>query len=100
MAEEGPRLRPVDSIDYMVDNDLQPPDFPTSSLASLHLRDEAVVINESNNHMGDNLEPHSVCPVMMSSLRNQSQQQIDKSLDTRPEPSPAVQGKIKHAMLR
>lgn len=98
MAEEGSMLRPVDSIDYMENNDPQLADFPTSSLASLHLRDETVVINKSNNNMGNNPGSHSVCPVMMSSLRNQSQQQIDKSLDTRPEPSPAVQGKIK--MLR
>ncbi|XP_070816941.1 phosphatidylinositol 3-kinase regulatory subunit gamma-like [Chaetodon trifascialis] len=84
MAEEGFQLRAED-------NELQVADFPTSSLASLHLRDEAVVINESTNHMVDNPEPHSVFPVMMSTLFNQSRQQTDISMATRSEPSPAVQ---------
>lgn len=100
MAKEGSKLRPVDSINYTEDNEVQPADFPSSSLASLHLRDEAVVIDESKNHMGDTTEPHSVCPVMRSSVCNQSQQQIDKSLDTRPVPSPAVQGEVKDAKSR
>ncbi|XP_041791174.1 phosphatidylinositol 3-kinase regulatory subunit gamma-like [Chelmon rostratus] len=84
MAEDGFQLRAED-------NELQPADFLASSLASLHLRDEAVVINESTSHMVDNPEPHSVFPVMMSSLFNQSRQQTDISTATRPEPSPAVQ---------
>ncbi|KAM7388030.1 hypothetical protein PAMP_024231 [Pampus punctatissimus] len=73
------------------DNELQPADFPTSSLASLHLMEEALVINENTNHMGDNPEPHSVCPLMTSSPLNQSQQLKDMSMTTRPEPSPADQ---------
>ncbi|XP_031715500.1 phosphatidylinositol 3-kinase regulatory subunit gamma-like isoform X2 [Anarrhichthys ocellatus] len=87
MAEEGFQLRALNCAE---DNELQQADFPTSSLASLHLRDEAVVINESTNHMGDNPEPHSVVSVTSSPL-NQSQQQTDTSGATRPEPSPAVQ---------
>ncbi|XP_075944764.1 phosphatidylinositol 3-kinase regulatory subunit gamma-like isoform X2 [Anarhichas minor] len=86
MAEEGFQLRALNCAE---DNELQQADFPTSSLASLHLRDEAVVINESTNHMGDNPEPHSVVSVTSSPL-NQSQQQTDTS-GARPEPSPAVQ---------
>ncbi|XP_078114255.1 phosphatidylinositol 3-kinase regulatory subunit gamma-like [Sander vitreus] len=82
MAEKGFQLRALNCAE----------DFPTTSLASLHLRDEAVVINESTNHMGDNPEPHSVFSVMMSSPpHNQSRQQTDISVATRPEPSPAVQ---------
>ncbi|XP_037626860.1 phosphatidylinositol 3-kinase regulatory subunit beta-like isoform X1 [Sebastes umbrosus] len=88
MAEEGFHLR---ALDYAEDDELQPADFPTSSLASLHLRDEAVVIDESTNHMGDNPELHSVFSVMTSSPLNQSRQQTDISMATRPEPSPAVQ---------
>ncbi|KAK9519501.1 hypothetical protein VZT92_022227 [Zoarces viviparus] len=87
MAEEGFQLRALNCAE---DNELQQADFPTSSLASLHLRDEAVVINESTNHMGDNPEPHSVVSVTSSPL-NQLQQQTDTSGATRPEPSPAVQ---------
>ncbi|XP_032382811.1 phosphatidylinositol 3-kinase regulatory subunit gamma isoform X2 [Etheostoma spectabile] len=81
MAEKGFQLRALNCAE----------DFPTTSLASLHLRDEAVVINESTNHMGDNPELHSVFSVMMSSPHNQSRQQSDISIATRPEPSPAVQ---------
>lgn len=84
MADEGFRV-------WTEDIELQPADFPTSSLASLHLMDEAVVINENTNHMGDNPEPHSVCPLMMSSPLNQSQQLTDMSMAIRPEPSPADQ---------
>lgn len=91
MADEGFRV-------WTEDIELQPADFPTSSLASLHLMDEAVVINENTNHMGDNPEPHSVCPLMMSSPLNQSQQLTDMSMAIRPEPSPADQGKIKDAI--
>ncbi|XP_035509876.1 phosphatidylinositol 3-kinase regulatory subunit gamma-like isoform X1 [Morone saxatilis] len=91
MAREGFQLKAFDNKDRTEDNELQPADFPTSSLASLHLRDEAVVINENINHMVDNPEPHSVFPEMMSSLLNQSQQQTDISMATRPEPSPAAQ---------
>lgn len=82
MAEEGFELRAEDN------------DLPTSSLACLHLRDEAVVINEGTNHMVDNPEPQSVFAVMMSSALNQSREQMDIPMATRPEPSPAVQGKI------
>ncbi|KAL7397727.1 hypothetical protein ABVT39_027115 [Epinephelus coioides] len=95
MAEEGFQLRALDCAE---DKELQPADFPTSSLASLHLRDEAVVINESTNHMGDNPEPHSVFSVMMSSPLNQSRQQSDISVATRPEPSPAVQESLESKM--
>ncbi|KAM9358385.1 phosphatidylinositol 3-kinase regulatory subunit gamma-like [Symphorus nematophorus] len=84
MAEEGFQLRTEDT-------ELQPADFPTSSLASLHLRDEAVVSNESTNHMVDNPESHSVFPVMMSSSLDQPRQRTGISMATRPEPSPAVQ---------
>ncbi|KAK2835338.1 hypothetical protein Q5P01_015822 [Channa striata] len=91
MAEEGFQLIPADSTDYTGDNIIQPADFPTSSLASLHLRDKSAVINESTNHMVENPEPYSVFPAMTSSLCNQSQQQTDISMDTRPEPSPADQ---------
>ncbi len=99
MAEEGFQLRAFDSKDCAEDDELQPADSPTSALASLHLRDEAVVVNERTNHMVDNPEPHSVFTGMMSLPLNQSQQQTDISMATRPEPSPAVQGKIKGAML-
>lgn len=91
MAEEGFQLGAED--------ELQPADFPTSSLASLHLRDEAADTNESTNHMVDNPESHSVFPVMVSSPLNQSGQQTDISMATRPEPSPAAQGKVKGAIL-
>nr|XP_046246892.1 phosphatidylinositol 3-kinase regulatory subunit gamma-like [Scatophagus argus] len=84
MAEQGFQLRAED-------DEHQPAELPTSSLASLHLRDETVVTNESTNHMVDNPEPHSVFPVMMSSPRIQSQQQTDMTVATRPEPSSAVQ---------
>ncbi|KAM7409647.1 hypothetical protein PAMA_001236 [Pampus argenteus] len=53
--------------------------------------EEALVINENTNHMGDNPEPHSVCPLMTSSPLNQSQQLTDMSMTTRPESSPADQ---------
>ncbi|XP_029938772.1 phosphatidylinositol 3-kinase regulatory subunit gamma-like isoform X2 [Salarias fasciatus] len=62
------------------DNQLQPADLPTSSLASLHLRDEAVVTNENSNHMGNNPELCPSFPVMMPSLLNQSQTQADMSM--------------------
>lgn len=86
MAEEG--FQPG------AEDELQPPNFPTSSLASLHLRDTAVAINVSTNHMVDNPETHSVFPVMMSSLLTQPQQQTDISVVTSPEPSSVTQGKI------
>lgn len=73
---------------------LQPADLPVSSLASLHLRDEAVVINENTNHMGDNPEPHRAYPVM-SSLLTQHRQQTEISMACRPELPPADQGKLK-----
>ncbi len=82
------------------DNKFQPADFPTSSLATLHLRDEAVVINESTNFMVDNPEPHSVFPVMMSASMNQSRKQTTISMATRLDPSPAVQGKIKRCYIK
>ncbi|XP_029005318.1 phosphatidylinositol 3-kinase regulatory subunit gamma-like [Betta splendens] len=85
MAEEG------FSTNYTEDNKLLTPDFPTSSLASLHIKDEAVVTNESTIYTGVNPESHSVFPVTMSSLSNQSQQQTKKSIDSRPETSPAFQ---------
>ncbi|XP_074523562.1 phosphatidylinositol 3-kinase regulatory subunit gamma-like isoform X2 [Halichoeres trimaculatus] len=90
MAEECFQHRAYNSKDCAEDSKLQPADFPTSSLASLHLRDDDVVINESTNHMLDNPELHSVIPVTTSSPLNQSQPQKDTSVDTRPEPSPAV----------
>ncbi|XP_035503583.1 phosphatidylinositol 3-kinase regulatory subunit gamma-like isoform X2 [Scophthalmus maximus] len=90
MAEEDFQLRLVDSKDCTVDNGLQSADFPIPSLASLHLRDKAVVIKKSAIHMADNPEPQSVFPVVSSSC-NQSQQQPYISMATRPEPSPADQ---------
>uniref|UniRef100_A0A3Q2WSG6 Phosphoinositide-3-kinase regulatory subunit 2 n=1 Tax=Haplochromis burtoni TaxID=8153 RepID=A0A3Q2WSG6_HAPBU len=42
------------------DDNLQPADYLTSSLASLHLRDEAVVTNENTNQIGDNPETGSL----------------------------------------
>lgn len=93
MAEESFQLRPVNSKDCAEDNELCPADFTLPSLASLHLRDKAVVINESTNHMGDNPEPPSVFPMMMSSTFNQSQEQADISMAIGPELSPADQGK-------
>lgn len=77
------------------DDNLQPADYLTSSLASLHLRDEAVVTNENTNQIGDNPETGSVCPVVMSSMFNQSRQQGDISMAIMPESHPADQGKIK-----
>lgn len=85
MAEEGSQLGSED--------ELQPADFLTSSLASLHFREEAVVNSESSNHMVDNPEPHSIFPVRMPSLLTQSKQQTDIFKATSPEPSPAVQGR-------
>ncbi|XP_059197385.1 phosphatidylinositol 3-kinase regulatory subunit gamma-like [Centropristis striata] len=79
MAEESFR-----ALDCSEDHALRPADSPTSSLASLHLRDEVI------DHMGDNPEPHSVFSVMMSSPHNQSGQQTDTSMASRPEPSPAA----------
>lgn len=94
MAEECSQRGAYNSKDGAEDSKLQPADFPTSSLASLHLRDDDVVINEGTNHMLDNPELYSVVPVTTSSPLNQSQRQKDISVDTRPEPSPAVHGKI------
>uniref|UniRef100_A0A3Q2X495 Phosphoinositide-3-kinase regulatory subunit 2 n=2 Tax=Haplochromini TaxID=319058 RepID=A0A3Q2X495_HAPBU len=73
------------------DDNLQPADYLTSSLASLHLRDEAVVTNENTNQIGDNPETGSVCPVVMSSMFNQSRQQGDISMAIMPESHPADQ---------
>ncbi|CAJ1060871.1 phosphatidylinositol 3-kinase regulatory subunit gamma-like [Xyrichtys novacula] len=98
MAEEGFQLRAHDSKDCAEGSKLQPADFPASTLASLHLRDDDVVINEGTNHMLDNPEPHSVVPVAASSLLNQSQQQKDISEDTRPESLPAVQELLEQKM--
>ncbi|XP_028299907.1 phosphatidylinositol 3-kinase regulatory subunit gamma-like isoform X2 [Gouania willdenowi] len=58
-------------------DELQPADLPTSSLAALHLRDEAVVMNQNTNHMRDDSQHHPVFPEMTSSLLNQSQVQAD-----------------------
>ncbi|XP_068599584.1 phosphatidylinositol 3-kinase regulatory subunit gamma-like [Brachionichthys hirsutus] len=87
MAEEGFQLR--------VGDELQTADLPTSSLASLHLTDEAAVIKESTKHMEDNPEPRSVFPVMVSSLLSQSQRQPVISIATRPEPSPANEALVR-----
>ncbi|KAM3619756.1 uncharacterized protein V6R79_013089 [Siganus canaliculatus] len=89
MAQEAFRFRE--------DNEgLQLGDFPTSSLASLRLRDEAEVIDESTNHMVDNPEPHSLFPVR-SSPHDQSQQQTDMDA-MRPELSPAVEAFLEPEM--
>ncbi|XP_041863144.1 phosphatidylinositol 3-kinase regulatory subunit gamma-like [Melanotaenia boesemani] len=77
------------SFQRWTEDQLQPVDLPTSSLASLHLRDEAVVTNENTSHMEDNPKPYPTFPAMMSSLLNQSRQQAEMSVDTRPEPPPA-----------
>lgn len=71
--------------------ELQPADYPTSSLASLCLTEEAAVISRSADHMVDNPEPHSGFPEMMSSQSTQSKQQKES---TNVEPCPAVQGKV------
>lgn len=89
MAEEGLQLPAADEP--------QTADFPTSSLASLHLTDGAAVVKGSTEHVVDNPEPRSLFPVMMSSPLTQSQQQRDISIATGPEPSAAVQGKGKGA---
>ena len=86
MADEGFRLAEDDELQI------------TSSLASLHLRDEAAAIDESDDHMGNNPEPRSVFSAVTSSPLNQSQQQTDISMATRPEPSPAAQGKTDGAL--
>ncbi|XP_056893682.1 phosphatidylinositol 3-kinase regulatory subunit beta-like isoform X1 [Takifugu flavidus] len=67
--------------------ELQPADYPTSSLASLCLTEEAAVISRSADHMVDNPEPHSGFPEMMSSQSTQSKQQKES---TNVEPCPAV----------
>lgn len=77
------------SFQRWAEDQLQPVDLPMSSLASLHLRDEAVVTNENTSHMVDNPEPYPTFPAMMSSLLNQSRQQAEMSMDIRPEPLPA-----------
>lgn len=69
--------------------ELQPADYPTSSLASLCLTEEAAVISRSADHMVDNPEPHSGFPGMMSPS-TQSKQQKES---TNVEPCPAVHGK-------
>lgn len=86
MAEDG--------FQRGADDQLQPADLPTSSLASLHLRDEAVVINDIINHMVYNPESHSVSPVNMSSPLTKSQQQTDLSTGTSPKNSPAFKGMV------
>ncbi|XP_071342150.1 phosphatidylinositol 3-kinase regulatory subunit gamma-like isoform X2 [Trachinotus anak] len=91
MAEECFQLRPLDSKGCAEDNELHPAEFPIPSLSSLHLRDKAAVINESAYHMGDNPEPPSVFPGMMSLPLNQSKQHTDISIAPRPELSPADQ---------
>ncbi|KAM7012321.1 phosphatidylinositol 3-kinase regulatory subunit gamma-like [Tautogolabrus adspersus] len=91
MAEEGFQLRDYDGNDCAEEPKFQPADFPTSSLASLHLRDDDVVIKEVANHMVDNPEPHSVFPVTMSLPLNQSQLKKDISVENRLEASSAVQ---------
>ncbi|KAM6921880.1 phosphatidylinositol 3-kinase regulatory subunit gamma-like isoform 1-T2 [Xenentodon cancila] len=81
----------AESFQPWTEDELQPTDVPTSSLASLHLRDKAVVTNESTVHMGDKPEPDPIVPVMMSSLPDQSRQQADIYMVTRPDPPPADQ---------
>lgn len=71
--------------------ELPPADYPTSSLASLCLTEEAAVISRSADHMVDNPEPHSGFPGMMSSPSTQSKQQKES---TNAEPCPAVHGKV------
>lgn len=74
---------------------LHPADYPTSSLASLRLMEEAAVISRSADHMGDNPEPCSGFPGMASSLGSQSKQLKE---GTKVEPCPAVQGKVQRAI--
>lgn len=76
--------------------ELQPADYPTSSLASLHLMEDAAVISRSADHMVDNPEHRSGFPGMTSSLSTQSKQQKDS---TNVEPCPAVQGKVQRAII-
>lgn len=75
--------------------ELQPADYPTSSLASLCLMEEAAVISRNADHMVDNPEPRSGFPGMLSSLSTQSKQQKEA---TKVEPCPAVQGKVQRAI--
>lgn len=82
MADEAFPLRAED-------NKPQSADFPTSSFASLHLMDKKI------EHKMDNPEPHSVSPLLTPSPLNQSQQQRDISIVTRPKPSLVDQGKKK-----
>lgn len=77
MAEESSQ---ADRSDRIQDN-------LTSQLASLHLRNEDVVISKATDRTGDNLLGH----VTMSSALKQSQQQTETSMSTRPESSPADQ---------
>ncbi|KAM4548837.1 phosphatidylinositol 3-kinase regulatory subunit gamma-like isoform 2-T2 [Odontesthes bonariensis] len=79
----------AESFQLWTEDELHPVDLPTSSLASLHLRDDAVVMNENTTHTEDNPEPYPIFPVMMSSLLNQSHQKTDMSVASRPEPPPA-----------
>ncbi|CAG00784.1 unnamed protein product [Tetraodon nigroviridis] len=75
--------------------ELQPADYPTSSLASLRLTEDAAAISRSAHHMVDNPEPRSGFPGMMSSLSIQSKQQKE---GVNVEPCPAGQGKVRPAI--
>lgn len=83
MEEDGFQLR--------VHQELQPADYPTSSLASLSLMEEAAVTSRSNDHTADNPEHRSGFPGMMSSSNTQSKQHKE---GTNVESCPVVQGKV------
>ncbi|XP_068445784.1 phosphatidylinositol 3-kinase regulatory subunit gamma-like isoform X3 [Clinocottus analis] len=96
MAEEGFQLGALSCAE---DNELRHADFTTSSLASLHLTDEAAGLDESAERAGDNPEPRRV-PSVTSSPLNQSQQRTDGAEATRPEPAPAAQESCENEMGR
>ncbi|KAF6734311.1 Phosphatidylinositol 3-kinase regulatory subunit beta [Oryzias melastigma] len=79
------------SFHLWTEEELKPSDVPTSSLASLQLTDEAVVMSENTVHMVDNPKPDPIFPEMTSPLLHQSRQQSDISIATKPEPPPADQ---------
>ncbi|XP_017269013.1 phosphatidylinositol 3-kinase regulatory subunit gamma isoform X2 [Kryptolebias marmoratus] len=72
----------ADSFQRRTEDELHPGNPPTSMLASLHLRDEALVTDENMTHTEDNPEP---CPAMTSSHLNQSQQEAGPAPPARQE---------------
>ncbi|CAG5863940.1 unnamed protein product [Menidia menidia] len=79
----------ANSFQLCTEEELRQIDPPLSSIESLHLRDEAVVMNENATRTGDNPDPYPMAPVMMSSLLDQSHQKADVPTASRAEPPPA-----------